>query len=423
MVTPSSHLFEFLANPENQKAIAELEKLLAPMDSHAMPLPASVPRKSGDTEARLHLAEARAGSRLAAIRGEAPRLDAAALEGNIEHFLGFAQVPLGLIGPLRIRGTKAQGDYYVPLATTEGALVASYGRGARLLSLAGGVSCASLPAWVQRAPGFAFRTLAEAGRFAAWVSTQFEVFQAEASTRSRHAELARVAPHMEGNQVHLVLSYSTGDAAGQNMVTLCSEAVCQRILATTPVKPRYWFLEANFSGDKKATVQSLLTNRGHKVVAEARISKALVERGLHTTVKRMCDYWRMSFTGGAQTGSIGVSGHVANGLAAIFLATGQDVACVSEAAIGITRLEQEEDGGLYISVTLPNLIVGSLGGGTRMPTATECLKLMGCLGESGADALAEICAAVSMAGELSIIGALCAGDFASAHAKLGRKKA
>jgi hydroxymethylglutaryl-CoA reductase (NADPH) len=133
----------------------------------------------------------------------------------------------------------------------------------------------------------------------------------------------------------------------------------------------------------------------------------------------MCDYWRMSFVGGVQSGSIGVSGHIANGLAALFLATGQDAACVSEAAVGITRFEVQ-DSDLYCAVTLPNLIVGTVGGGTRLPTAHECLAILGCVGEGKAGRLAEICAATVLAGELSIVGALCAGDFAEAHARLGR---
>jgi hydroxymethylglutaryl-CoA reductase (NADPH) len=330
---------------------------------------------------------------------------------------------VGLAGPLRVRGAYANGDFYVPMATSEGALVASYNRGARLLSQAGGTSCVSLPGWVQRAPGFAFENTLTAARFAAWAMQDFEALQAAAATRSKHGQLVQAAPHVEGNHVHLVLSYTTGEAAGQNMVTLCTEAVCQDLLARTPFKPLHWFLEANMSGDKKATTQSLLNTRGRKVVAEAVLPAALVKAQLHASVERLSDYWRMSFIGGAQSGSVGVGGHVANGLAAVFLATGQDLACVAEASIGVTRLEQRPDGGLYAAVTLPNLIVGSVGGGTRLPTAAECLKILGCQGPGSADRLAEIIAATCLAGELSIIGALCAGDFAGAHAKLGRHQA
>ena len=174
------------------------------------------------------------------------------------------------------------------------------------------------------------------------------------------------------------------------------------------------------SGDKKASAQSFLGVRGKKVSAEVRLPAKVVERHLHTTPQRMVDYWRMSALGGVMSGTIGVQGHYANGLAALFIACGQDAACVAEAAVGVTRFEPLGDGGLYASVTLPNLIVGTVGGGTRLPTTSECLRILDCEGDGKAARFAEICAAVVLAGELSIVGALCAGDFARAHRKLGR---
>lgn len=419
MTTPHPRVQKHLSHLERTGVLKGIEARLSRQLPEAQPLAPSIPHKPEQAEERLALLESQSG-RLAALRGEVPRPDALDLTGNIENFIGMAQVPVGVLGPLRIRGAYAHGDFYVPLATSEGALIASYNRGARLASLAGGVVCVSLPAWVQRAPGFVFKDALTAALFAAWAAGEFDAFKAAAATRTKHGELVQVSAHVEGNHAHLVMSYFTADAAGQNMVTLCTEAVCQDILARSPYAPEYWFLEANMSGDKKATTQSLLNTRGRKVVAEARIPAALVKKVLHTTVDRLCDYWRMSFTGGAQSGSIGVSGHVSNGLAALFLATGQDVACVSEASIGITRMETDADGSLYAVLTMPNLIVGSVGGGTRLPTAAECLRLLGCVGEGGADRLAEITAAVCLCGELSIIGALCSGDFASAHARLGR---
>jgi len=419
MTTPHARVQRHFADLEGAGVMKDIESRLAPLGPEQRPLPAALPHRPAQSGERLALLEGLAGP-LPALRGQAPQPGAEELQGNIENFVGMAQIPLGVAGPLRIRGVWANGDFYVPLATSEGALVASYSRGARLAGLAGGVTCVSLGAWVQRAPGFIFAKALDAARFAAWAGGQFDAFHAAAATRTRHGELLQVSPHVEGNHVHLVLSYSTAEAAGQNMVTLCTQAVCEDILARSPFRPSAWFLEANMSGDKKATTQSLLNTRGRKVVAEALIPSALVEQVLHTSVDRMCEYWRMSFTGGAQSGSVGVSGHVANGLAALFLATGQDAACVAEAAIGVTRLEVGPGGGLYAALTLPNLIVGSVGGGTRLPTAAECLRLLGCVGKGGADRLAEVAAALCLCGELSIIGALCAGDFAAAHASLGR---
>ena len=339
---------------------------------------------------------------------------------NIENFIGTVKVPVGLAGPLRVNGLFANGDFHVPLATTEAALVASYARGALLLTEAGGCSTVLLSEAVSRSPGYAFRSLAEAGEFAVWATTQVESFQAAAEATTRHGHLMDLRLNVEGNHVYLILDFTTGDAAGQNMVTIATEAVTDYIEAHTPVRPEYAFVEANLSGDKKASAQSFLTVRGRKVTAESLIPAELVRKRLHTEPARMVDYWRMSALGGVMSGTIGVQGHYANGLAALFLACGQDVACVAEAAVGVTRFELRSDGSLYASVTLPNLIVGTVGGGTGLPSQSACLEILGLRGEGKARAFAEIAAALALAGELSIIGALSANEFARAHRKLAR---
>lgn len=341
-------------------------------------------------------------------------------QGNIENFIGTVKVPVGLAGPLRVNGMHAQGDYYLPLATTEAALVASYSRGAQVLSEVGGCAAMLLDEGVCRAPGFAFRTLAECGAFVSWALSSVDAFRVVAEHTTRHGKLSDMAAAIEGNHVYLRFTYMTGDAAGQNMVTIATEAICAYILAQSPVPPVYFFVEANFSGDKKASAQSFLTVRGKKVTAEATLPAALVERRLHTTPQRMADYFRMGALGGVMTGTIGVQGHFANGLAALYIACGQDAACVAESAIGITRLELTEEGDLYTAVTLPNIIVGSVGGGTKLPSQRACLELLGLAGPGHAQALAEVCAGLCLAGEISLTAALCAGDFTRAHAQLAR---
>ncbi len=174
------------------------------------------------------------------------------------------------------------------------------------------------------------------------------------------------------------------------------------------------------SGDKKASSQSLQSVRGRKVSAEVRLPRKIVQRHLHTTPEKMVDYWRMSAVGGVLSGTIGVQGHYANGLAALFIACGQDAACVSEAAVGVTRFEVGTEGELYAAVTLPNLIVGTVGGGTSLPTQRACLEILGLAGAGHARAFSEVCAAVALSGEISIIAALAAGQFTRAHAKLAR---
>jgi hydroxymethylglutaryl-CoA reductase (NADPH) len=347
-------------------------------------------------------------------------------EHNVENYIGTLRLPMGVIGPLRVNGIFAKGDFYVPLATSEAALVASYGRGARLISSVGGATTGTLAEGVHRSPGFAFASTTEAGLFVAWVCQNFEMLKAAAETTTRHGKLVELSPHVEGDHVYLVCSYTTGDAAGQNMVTIATEAVCAAILAHSPVKPVYWFVEANFSGDKKASAMSFVGVRGRKVTASVELPGAEIEKQLHTTARRMEEYWRMSALGGVMSGSIGVQGHYANGLAALYLATGQDAACVAESAVGVTRMElRPGEGGdrLFVSVTLPNIIAGTVGGGTGLPTQSAGLNIMGLKGAGNARAFAEVTAAACLAGELSIIGALCAHEFASAHKNLARGKA
>ena len=348
--------------------------------------------------------------------------DAPHYEPNIEQFVGLARVPVGLAGPLRVNGLFASGDYYVPLATTEATLVASYARGARLLTEAGGCTALVVNEGVSRAPGFAFDSLVDAALFVVWATIHVDELREAAAATTRHGRLLDMEVTLEGNHVYLGFEFTTGDASGQNMVTLATEAICRHILSHAPVTPRYHFLEANLSGDKKATSRSFLGVRGRKVTAEVRIPASLLESRLHTTAARLEDYWRMSALGGVMSGSLGVQGHYANGLAALFIACGQDAATVAEAAVGVTRFEHLEDGSLYASVTLPNLIVGTVGGGTGLPTQRACLEILGLSGSGHARALAEVAAALALAGELSITGALTAGHFGDAHRRLARDR-
>jgi hydroxymethylglutaryl-CoA reductase (NADPH) len=344
---------------------------------------------------------------------------AAVYSRSIENFIGTVKVPVGIAGPIRVNGTHAQGDYYVPLATTEAALVASYARGAQLITDSGGCSVVTISEGVSRAPGFAFRTLDEAGRFVGWALSALPELKRVADATTRFGRLREMRVNLEGNHVYLILDFTTGDAAGQNMVTIATQAVCDHIVRTCPIRPRHLFVEANHSGDKKASAQSFITGRGRSVSADVVVSRQLVEERLHTTPEMLEQYWKMAAVGGLLSGTIGMQGQYANGLAAVFLACGQDVACVAESAVGLTRIETASDG-TYISVTLPNLVVGTVGGGTNLPSQRACLELMGLAGPGKSKSFAEVCAAIVLAGELSIAGALAAGHFAGSHQRLAR---
>lgn len=343
------------------------------------------------------------------------------LKGNIENFIGFCQIPVGVIGPLRVNGLYANGDFFAPLATTEGALVASYHRGANVISQAGGVSAMCLTESVSRAPCFVFSDLAKAGLFLNWLYEQVESFPKIISRKTSFGKLTDIKTSITGRTVYLIFEYTTGDAAGQNMVTVATEEICKHIVEASPIAPVVWYLEGNLSGDKKASMLSFLGARGKKVVVDIVIPEKIVRNFLHTTPQQMSHYCKISTLGGVQSGGIGVQGHFANALAALFIACGQDAACVSEAAIGITEMETTNNGDLHVSATLPNLIVGTVGGGTHLPTARECLEMMGCYGKDKARKFAEICATVAMAGEISIIAALSSGDFGKAHATYRHK--
>lgn len=345
-----------------------------------------------------------------------------AYQYNIENFIGTVKLPVGIAGPLRVNGLFAQGDYHVPLATTEAALVASYSRGCQLISEVGGCQALLLNEAVNRTPGFAFSNLQEVGLFLAWVVGEQETFKQEAESTTRYGKLIDTRITVEGNHVYLDFQFTTGDAAGQNMVTLATDAICRYILSHSPVAPQHWFIEANLSGDKKASAQSFSGVRGKKVTAEVTIPAKLVAQRLHTTPEQMVNYWRMSALGGTMSGTIGIQGHYANGLAALYIACGQDAACVAESAVGVTRFELTPEGDLYAAVTLPNLIVGTVGGGTGLPSQQACLQILGLAGAGKARAFAEMCAGLALAGELSIIGALSAGEFVQAHARLARNK-
>ena len=388
------------------------------------PLPPSVPAKDDWSSEAMQQRRAflrERGFGIDQISGESEEIAPEELRANIESLVGFARIPIGFIGPLRVNGMHARGDFYVPLATTEGALVASYQRGAKMIGLAGGASVLCLVESVLRAPGFVFSSLAEAGTFVAHVIARFDDLKAKVREHSRHAELKQIDPVISGKEVYLVFHYTTGDAAGQNMVTFATNALCRELIDTAPVRPLTWFIEANMSGDKKATQLAFQSARGKKVVADVTIPREVVRQYLHTEPEDVFRYWQLAIVGSLQAGSIGMQGHYANALAALFIACGQDVACVAEASVGLTRMDVTGAGDFYVSISLPNLIVGTVGGGTHLPTARECLEILGCYGSGGAKKFAEICAATVLCGELSIAGALASGEFAQAHQNFGRR--
>ena len=340
---------------------------------------------------------------------------------NIENYIGTVKIPLGVVGPIRIHGTHANGDFFAPLATTEAALVASYARGAELCNAVGGIATALLSDGVNRGPAFIFNNTLESGKFVQWIAENWKDLKTTAESTTNHGKLISVNPFIDSDTVFLLCRFETGDASGQNMVTVATQAMCDFICDTCPIKPVHWFIEANFSGDKKATFLGLHAGRGRKVTASVEIPEKHIKRYLHTDAKTLLKYCRTANLGAMLSGQFGVQAHYANALAAFYIATGQDAACVSESAVGFTRVEPSQDG-IFASVTLPNILVGTVGGGTSLPSQSAGLSITGLKGSGQAKALAELVAALCLCGELSILGAISAGHFTRAHKKLARHR-
>jgi hydroxymethylglutaryl-CoA reductase (NADPH) len=345
----------------------------------------------------------------------------AALRGNIENFVGVAQVPIGLAGPLRVNGEAAQADVYVPLATTEGALVASYSRGMRAITEAGGATTTVVKRAMQRAPVFTFRSAREARDFGAWLDAHLDEVRQAAEATTRIGRLVEVEQYPLANMLYTRFNYTTGDAAGQNMTGKATRAACEWIRERHPAHPKY-LLSGSMDTDKKHSAVNTLRTRGRRVVAEAVIRAEVAERLLRVTPRTLFRARQVSNAGSMLAGSAYNGPHAANGVTALFIATGQDVANVAESHAGITYAQLLDNGDYYWSVTLTSLIVASYGGGTGLPTQRECLELLGCYGEGKADKLAEIVAAVVLAGDISLGSAVLADEWVGAHEKLGRNR-
>lgn len=344
------------------------------------------------------------------------------LPGNIENFTGVAQVPLGFAGPLRINGEHASGDFYIPMATTEGTLVASYNRGMRIASAAGGVTTTVIDDAMQRAPLFVFADARQARDFGRWVEQQFAAIRQQAEQTTTSGKLRDIQQFAQGKMCWLRFNFTCGDAAGQNMVSKATRHACQWILAQQPAGLEHFTLAANFDTDKKHSVVNALHSRGKRVVAEITLPAALVEQVLHTSGKAMQYQRQLSSMGALLAGSVNNGSHFANGIAAMFIACGQDVANVAEASAGLVYTELKDNGDYYFSVTIPALIVATYGGGTGLATQRECLEVLGCYGSGKVQRLAEIIAAVVLCGELSLGAAIVADEWVSSHDRYGRNR-
>lgn len=341
--------------------------------------------------------------------------------GNIENFSGVVQVPLGFAGPLTIRGEHAQGDFIIPMATAEGTLVASYNRGMKILNLSGGVEVTVIGDAMQRAPVFVFDDARGARNFVQWVQAHMDQIRDQAEATSSVAKLAYIDPYLAGKFAFLRFNFTTGDAAGQNMVGRATFAASSWILDQYE-GIRHFYLESNLATDKKASQVNVMHTRGKRVVAEATVKRDVLIQHMRVKPEQLFYHFNVANIGAILSGANNNGAHSANGITAMFIATGQDVANVAESSAGILYAELTPETDLYMALTIPSLIVATYGGGTSLATQREALELLGCYGRGTVNKFAEIVAAVALAGEISLASAISSSDWVSSHERYGRNR-
>jgi hydroxymethylglutaryl-CoA reductase (NADPH) len=341
------------------------------------------------------------------------------MRGNIENPIGVAQVPLGVAGPVLIQGQYAQGLFYVPMATTEGALIRSYERGMVALTKAGGVQTALLADENQTVPTFFFDNVQSAACFPAWIEARLLELQQVVSKTTRHGRLNNIKCYQTGRQVLVNFGFYTADAQGMNMIVRATEALCRWVEANYAIAS--FFLFSGMCSEKRASGFLLTRGKGKRVTAGALLTHDVLRLYLHVTADQLFRVWQSTVIGHLQAGAFGYNAHAANGLTAIFIATGQDVANVVNSATAITCFEPHRDG-LYVSTTLPALSVATVGGGTGLPTQREALEMMDCFGTGKAAKLAEIVAGTILGGEISMGAAIASQEFVGAHERYGRNR-
>ena len=373
-------------------------------------------KTKADVEERRSAAEEFTGVELKTISnyGFEPELAAK----NIENMIGTVQIPLGFAGPVRINGEYANGEFLVPLATTEGALVASISRGMSVINAAGGSSSMVFLDYMTRAPVLRVEDIAHSKEVMDWIITHDEEIQNAVSETTSHGKLADIEFFPDGRNLYLRFSFDTGDAMGMNMATIASEAVCRLIEKETGAV--MVSVSGNMCSDKKPAAINMINGRGKTVLAEATIPRDIVESKLHTTTEAIIDTnYRKNLVGSSMSGTLGANAHAANMVAAIYIATGQDPAQVVGGSMTLTTCERV-DGDLYICVRMPAVEVGTVGGGTSLPCQSEALQMIGCKGDGKARKFSEIVASTVLAGELSTLAAQAAGQLGQAHKALGR---
>ena len=376
----------------------------------------SIPRgyKSEDSEARVQWVKEFAGVEI----DDTLEDDSEDLKGIIENHVGFMKVPMAVVGPMLLDGVYAKGEFSVPLCTLEGTLAMSMNRGILASYLCSGTTVRHYRQELSRAPVFIFNSFDESAKFQNWVEKNKSLISAAAESTTNYGKVLRIDQYTVQNYVVLDIVLDTGNAAGQNMVTLAAQVACEMIRKETGYN---YFLESNINSDKKPSVRNMLLGRGHAVSAETVIKNSVMKKVLKMDPDILFDAWPFYPTISSMAGIHGNGIHESNALTAMYLATGQDAACAAENSIAHFSIEKL-DGALKFKLTLPSLTVGTVGGGTRLKMQRRNLEMLGCAeGEHSARKLAEIITGATLALDISLVCAIGSHTFTDAHMKYGRK--
>lgn len=341
---------------------------------------------------------------------------------NIENFIGTARVPVGLAGPVLVHGEQARGEFHIPMATTEGTLVASTSRGMKVINECGGVHVQVVrDGGIQRAPVFEFSTISDALSFSESLTQDWQWLAPVMEATTAHGKLTDVTCWQMGRNVCVRMTMNPGDASGQNMVSIAALKAVEALLDRYSSIKRY-LMAGGLSGEKVPANVNALMGRGKGVTAHVTIP-AQVMRDI--TRADIADLPRLHqlYMNFAQWGGNRNSHHsLVNTLAAMYIATGQDVACLPECAQAQNLLEHDpERRVLHWDVHMPNLNAGTVGGGTGLATQRECLEIMDCYGTGKINRFVELCAVTALANEISFWGAICSQEWVGAHADLRKR--
>lgn len=339
-------------------------------------------------------------------------------QGNIENLIGVTQIPIGIAGPLLVNGQHASGEFFVPLATTEGVLVTAYSIGMRIVGSAGGVTTRAYDHGVHITPCFFTENLANAESLKQCVENDFQTIKSVAESTTRHGKLLSLRCHFFDRMLGITFYYDTGDAMGLNMINVATEEACKFIARKYGYR---FFIRSNFSADKKISIHSLASQFGKSVFVEAIIPRSTLLK-LKITPEMLYQMWKVSTTSSLRAETIGSTTQAANAIAAMFLACGQDLAELNISTIVYDGCDINENGDLYFSVMIPSLVIGTVGGGTGVGTNKECLEILGCYGTGKVLKLAEIIGATVLCGEIITLGSVVNHSFVSGHQKMGRNK-